>query len=97
MEPAKYITFKNEFGLEDIAIFSTHTQHAEMARNRRLFRNILGAGFISFGVEQVPIDGDTPVDFVVVAKCYGKSISLGDLESRGELDAAVAKKMLGLG
>lgn len=95
MENVKYITFKNEFGIDDIVIFSKHVVHSEMARNRRILRNPLGAGFIRFDVESDESESDI-IPPRIVARCYGKSVTMG-LESRGEEDSEIARKMLKLG
>jgi hypothetical protein len=47
-----------------------------------------GAGFVSFAVEK-----DSYGDDIIVAKCYGKSISL-DIESRPEKDSKILTRQI---
>lgn len=84
MNKVKYIAFENEFGNEDLVVFSNQVTHIEMARNRRIFRNVLGAGFIRINT----IDGQLHVS------CYGRSESLG-IDSREE-DSNLARYILDL-
>jgi hypothetical protein len=79
MKDVKYIAFENEFGNDDLVIFSNQVIHSEMARNRRIFREVTGAGFIRIGADT----------HGVTVHCYGKSESLG-VESRGEIDSNLA-------
>ena len=66
-------------------VFSPALKHSEMAAG---FNNIDGAGFVSFRSTQ-----DEYGDTVIVANCYGESISLG-IKSRGDLDSRIVTRQI---
>ncbi len=95
MNNTKYITFINEYGGDDIIVFSFCQKHSHIAAALSMHKDdILGAGFIQFYGE--PEDRDT-VDSPqhVVPHCYGESTSLKVL-TRGAEDDRVAITMLQL-
>ena len=67
-------------------VFSAAIQHKDMVGYNEKCE---GAGFVRFDTETDPIYGDT----IVVAKCYGKSVSLG-IESRPEEDSRIVTRQL---
>ena len=67
-------------------VFSAAIQHKDMVGYNEKCE---GAGFVRFDTETDPIYGDT----IIVAKCYGKSVSLG-IESRPEEDSRIVTRQL---
>jgi hypothetical protein len=67
-------------------VFSAAIQHRDMVGYNEKCE---GAGFVRFVAETDPTYGDT----IVVAKCYGKSVSLG-IESRPEEDSRIVTHQL---
>ena len=67
-------------------VFSAAIQHKDMVGYNKKCE---GAGFVRFDIETEPIYGDK----IVVAKCYGKSVSLG-IESRPEVDTRIVTRQL---
>ncbi len=80
MNEAKYVIV-NGSGI----IFSAAIQHKDMVDYNEKCE---GAGFVSFAVEK-----DSYGDDIIVAKCYGKSISL-DIESRPEKDSKILTRQI---
>ena len=80
MNEAKYVIV-NGSGI----IFSAAIQHKDMVGHNEKCE---GAGFVSFAVEK-----DSYGDDIIVAKCYGKSISL-DIESRPEKDSKILTRQI---
>lgn len=66
-------------------VFSAAIQHKDMVGYNEKCE---GAGFVHFVVTKDPVYGDD----VIVAKCYGKSISLG-IDSREEDSAIVTRQI----
>ena len=100
MSNVKYITFVNEYGADDIIVFSFCQKHNEIARRLELSHvGVLGAGFIRFTVGSTCEDDihvDTYDDELYVgAQCYGESSSL-KIQSRGDDDTKIAVAMLQL-
>lgn len=86
MDTLKYIvTDRGAF-----AIFNGLQEHQEVARS--LYGNPVGAGFIL----PLAVNGALAQENACVPtlkfKCFGRSMSL-NLESRGEIDAAIIAKM----
>jgi hypothetical protein len=67
-------------------VFSAAIQHKDMVGYNEKCE---GAGFVRFDTETDPIYGDT----IIVAKCYGKSVSLG-IESRPEEDSRIVTRQI---
>ena len=67
-------------------VFSAAIQHKDMVGYNEKCE---GAGFVHFATETDPTYGDT----IIVAKCYGKSVSLG-IESRPEEDSRILTRQL---
>jgi hypothetical protein len=67
-------------------VFSAAIQHKDMVGYNEKCE---GAGFVRFDTETDPTYGDT----IIVAKCYGKSISLG-IESRPEEDSRIVTRQI---
>ena len=65
-------------------VFSAAIQHKDMVGYNEKCE---GAGFVRFDTETDPIYGDT----IIVAKCYGRSVSLG-IESRPEEDSRIVTR-----
>ncbi len=84
MNDAKYVIV-NGSGI----IFSAAIQHKDMVGYNEKCE---GAGFVSFAVEKDSY-GDSYGDDIIVAKCYGKSISLG-IESRPEKDSKILTRQI---
>jgi hypothetical protein len=66
-------------------VFSPAIQHKDMVGYNEKCE---GAGFVRFEATKDPVYGDD----IIVAKCYGKSISLG-IESREEDSAIVTRQI----
>ena len=66
-------------------IFSAAITHSDMVR---FGKKADGAGFVRFHISKDEYDED-----VVIAKCYGESISLG-VESRGEEDSLIVTSQI---
>ena len=81
MYEAKYVIVEGS-----AIIFSAAIQHRDMVCYNKKCE---GAGFVRFDTETDPTYGDT----IVVAKCYGKSVSLG-IESRLEEDSRIVTRQL---
>lgn len=91
MKTAKYITFVNEFGGDDIIVFSKAQKHSHIACVMNITaEDILGAGFIEFASVGLPYGRHG-----VAAQCYNESVSL-DVESRHSEDSQIANKVLDL-
>lgn len=82
----KYVVFDEEH----IVIFDPAQAHAEVARYIR--GEPTSAGFIQVGIGVRESDYET----TAMVSCYGKSESLGGLESNPSLDEALAKQALGM-
>jgi hypothetical protein len=67
-------------------VFSAAIQHKDMVGYNEKCE---GAGFVRFDTETDPTYGDT----IIVAKCYGKSVSLG-IESRPEEDSRIVTRQI---
>lgn len=67
-------------------VFSAAIQHKDMVGYNKKCE---GAGFVRFVAETDPQYGDT----IIVAKCYGKSVSLG-IESRPEEDSKIVTRQI---
>ena len=67
-------------------VFSGAIQHKDMVGYNEKAE---GAGFVRFETAKDPEYGDD----IVVAKCYGKSISLG-VESRPEIDSMILTRQI---
>ena len=80
MNEAKYVIVRGS-GI----IFTAAIQHRDMVGYNEKCE---GAGFVRFATK-VDSYGDT----VIVAKCYGKSISLG-IESRPEEDSEILTRQI---
>ncbi len=80
MYEAKYIIV-NGSGI----IFSAAIQHKDMVGYNEKCE---GAGFVRFAVEK-----DSYGDDIIVAQCYGESISLG-IESRPEKDSKILTRQI---
>lgn len=68
-----------------IVIFPDYINHSDMAA--MINGTPVSAGFVSVGVGT---DGE------MKASCYGKSVSLGGLESQPEVDDRMVCRLLGL-
>ena len=66
-------------------IFSAAIQHKDMVGYNE---KCTGAGFVRFATEK-----DSYGDTIIVAKCYGKSVSLG-IESRPEEDSKILTRQI---
>lgn len=77
---AKYISYKDHYGIPVIVIFDNSINHNDMANILRIEDDILGAGFTTIDPTMGPI-------------CYGYSESLG-VKSRDDEDTRLAKRML---
>jgi hypothetical protein len=66
-------------------VFSAAIQHKDMVGYNE---KCSGAGFVRFAIEKDEWDDD-----IIVAKCYGKSISLG-IESNPEQDSIIVTRQL---
>jgi hypothetical protein len=73
MYKAKYVIIDGS-----AIVFSAAIQHSDMVRFNQ---KVDGAGFVVFDVSK-----DSYGDEIIVAKAYGKSVSLG-IESRPEIDS----------
>jgi hypothetical protein len=71
----KYVIV-NDGALELPIVFSDILIHAEVALR---YRNVVGAGFLTVGDNEV--------------NCYGESLSLG-VKSRGEVDTKIVNRYL---
>ena len=80
MNKAKYVIV-NGSGI----IFSAAIQHKDMVGHNEKCE---GAGFVRFAVEK-----DSYGDDIIVAQCYGESISLG-IESRPEKDSKILTRQI---
>ena len=67
-------------------VFSAAIQHKDMVGYNE---KCDGAGFVSFRSDFDPIYGDP----IVVAECYGKSVSLG-IESRPDEDSRIINSQI---
>lgn len=67
-------------------VFSAAIQHRDMVGYNQKCE---GAGFVRFDTAIDPEYGDT----IIVAKCYGRSISLG-IESRPDIDSMIVTRQL---
>ena len=67
-------------------VFSAAIQHKDMVGYNQKCE---GAGFVSFRSDFDPIYGDP----IVVAKCYGESVSLG-IKSRPDEDSRIVTRQL---
>lgn len=67
-------------------VFSAAIQHRDMVGYNEKCE---GAGFVRFVSETDPQYGD----IIIVAKCYGKSVSLG-IESRPEEDSRIVTRQI---
>jgi hypothetical protein len=81
---SKYIVIQIGGGLQMPIIFSSLQQHDVVARP--FGGKVLGAGFCVIYLDD---SGRPKYD------CYGESVSL-DIKSRGEVDAQVLNRMLGV-
>ena len=68
-------------------VFSAAIAHSDMVRNGKKAE---GAGFVRFYINKDEYDED-----VVIAKCYGRSISLG-IESREEDSTIVTSQIFSM-
>lgn len=66
-------------------VFSAAIQHKDMVGYNEKAE---GAGFVRFYVEKDEYEED-----IIVAKCYGKSVSL-DIESRPEEDSRIVTRQI---
>lgn len=79
MLTAKYVIINGS-----AIVFSAAINHSDMVKYGQKCE---GAGYVNFEVEK-----DSYNDYVVVAKCYGKSVSL-DISSR-DLDSDIVTRQL---
>jgi hypothetical protein len=66
-------------------IFSNAIQHKEMVGYNQKCE---GAGFVNFTIKK-----DEYGDDIIIANCYGESISLG-IKSRGEIDSNILTRQI---
>ena len=81
MNAAKYVIVDGR-----AIVFSASIQHKDMVGYNEKCE---GAGFVRFDIETEPTYGGN----IVVAKCYGKSVSLG-IESRIEEDTRIVTRQI---